>query len=135
MHIFYSNCYPEEDCEGGSGLIYCGYARGVSNFLYLFVESVLPDTRSKEYFIIGFITFKIIIRMPFIWYIQYLHTILSTQLSIIVWCVLLEMVVITLQKYTMSSPLYSKCQSCMYCKAQSCFDWRGSARSMPIKFN
>ena len=46
MHIFYSNCYPEENCEGGSGLIYCGRARGVSNFLYLFVESVLPDKLS-----------------------------------------------------------------------------------------
>ena len=44
MHIFSCNCYPEEDCEGGSGLIYCSYAGGVSNFLYIFFEGILPDT-------------------------------------------------------------------------------------------
>ena len=57
MHIFSCNCYPEEDCEGGSGLIYCSYAGGVSNFLYIFFESILPDTRNKEYFLIGAIRF------------------------------------------------------------------------------
>ena len=84
MHIFYSNCYPEEDCEGGSGLIYCGRARGVSNFLYLFVESVLPDTRSKEYFIICVITFKIIIRT--IYNINILYFLLNFLSSFDVFC-------------------------------------------------